>query len=479
MKFCKNILDEILLFSVGVVKDSKKGTTTCSEQVLEIISFVILNKIDFKENYFFVEFRNTNDIYQNLPFNYLFLNLCSKLLIQKFIQLISSTGFEEIEKLNQNMIIKCLKALYLLDTDIEFTPNRENFWMNMELISKFSGYSQTKQLESMKIMPFVFPFTYRLTILNTFFANIKKTKINQIIAEHEQYEINLLISRDHMFEETLNLYLNNMLDPFKKWKISFVDKFGNREEGVDAGGLYKEFLFKLSEQAFAQQAGLFIESNSGFLMPNPNSAKISHVHLQIFEFLGFIIGKGLIDDIKLWPNFSLFFLNNILEIENPFTQLKSYDPDLYKNLVSLKNYEGDLENDYGLNFTLNEGNKNEITTIELITEGKNINVNNSNKLLYINKVAQYKLFYQIKDQCEAFRRGLMKICDEDVLKVFTADELRQLIYGFDKENLDISDLKINTEYGILFFNMLFRKLGLFEKNRERHSSIFLGNFRRV
>jgi hypothetical protein len=80
----------------------------------------------------------------------------------------------------------------------------------------------------------------------------------------------------------------------------------------------------------------FVECNTGFLMPNPNSSQISQFHLKIFELSGFIIGVGLLHDIKLVPNFSVFYLNNILEIENPFTELKSYDPDLFKNLVNLK-----------------------------------------------------------------------------------------------------------------------------------------------
>lgn len=464
MKYSTNskLIDEIIFYSVDIVRESKKGFIPSSEEILEIISFAILNKIEFKENYFFVEYKTTNninDIYQNLPFNFMYLNLISKLFITVFTNLISKTNLDDLDKLNQNLIIKGLKSLYMLDADIEFTFNRDAFWTNMELISKFSGYSQTKQLESMKIMPFVFPFNYRLTVLYSHFKNLKRNQLinlNMHYEEEEQgYETNLTISRDHIFDETLNLYLNNKLRPFIRWRITFVDRFGKREEGVDAGGLYKEFLFKLSESAFSQNGGLFIESNSGFLMPNPNSDKVSPIHLQIFEFLGFIIGIGLVDDIKLWPNFSLFFLNNILEIENPFTELKSYDPELYKNLVLLKNYDGDVENDYGLNFTMNEEKYGKTVTIELIPNGKNVNVTNSNKLLYINKIAQYKLSLQIKEQCLAFRRGLLKVCDDDVLKVFTADELRQLIYGFDKENIDVADMKMNTEYGKNIYKFIY------------------------
>ena len=184
----------------------------------------------------------------------------------------------------------------------------------------------------------------------------------------------------------------------------------------------------------------------GFLMPNTASANVSNIHLKIYEFLGFIVGISMIEDIKIWPNFSPFFLNDVLDVENSFIELKNYDSELYKNLVSLKSYEGDIENDFSLNFTIIEENNGKSKFIELIENGVNINVDNNNKLLYIKKVAQYKLYYQFKNQIESFKRGLCHIIDEDILKLFTADELRQLITGFDKP-IDIIDLKLNTRYG--------------------------------
>jgi len=456
------LTDEILLYSIDFIKE--KGIKNNLFELLEIICFAIINKIESKENYYFIEFRNTKDIYQNLPFNFMYLNLISKFLIQKFSQLISITNLEDYDLLYHRLIVKCLKALYFLDNEIEFSFNKEAFWSNLELISKMTGYSQNKQVESMKIMPFIFPFKSRLTAMYEYFEFLKSSRIVQYnqYDEDSRRNYNLTIHRDHIFEETLNLYLNNQLDPLSVWRITFIDRHGMREEGVDAGGLFKEYIYKLSEQVFSTNSKYFVESNSGFLMPNPDSSVISPFHLKIYEFCGFLIGIGLIHDIKTAPNFSLFFLNNILELENPFTELKSYDADLYKNLVNLKNYEGDVENDFGLNFTLNEQREGKMQTVNLIDNGNKVNVNNHNKLLYIKKVAQYKLTHQIKNQCEAFRRGILNVIqNEIILQIFTADELRQLIYGFDKEAFDVGDLKVNTEYGkeYCFIIILIRILG--------------------
>ena len=80
----------------------------------------------------------------------------------------------------------------------------------------------------------------------------------------------------------------------------------------------------------------------------------------------------------------------------------------------------------------------------------------NNKLLYIKKVSEYKLKYATLDQCSAFRKGLLCVVDYDILKVFTADELRQLIYGFGKEGIDINDLQMNTVYGKNLILILYR-----------------------
>ena len=172
----------------------------------------------------------------------------------------------------------------------------------------------------------------------------------------------------------------------------YVDKFGHKEDGVDAGGLYKEYMYKLSEEAFGAKIGLFKESATGFLLPNKEAYKISSKYLSMYEFLGFITAKAILDDIKLYPNISPIFYNNILEIENAFTDLKEYDSELYKNLTMLKTYEGDVENDFGLTFSITEEDSlsKKTRNINLIENGENIAVNNNNRLLYIKKMTELK-----------------------------------------------------------------------------------------
>ena len=485
LKFCPNINDEILTFSVKLLEkiypsivtntksflqqnnkeikflekyDSK--TIETNEIFFEIISFFILNKIFYKSNYFFIEFKTTKNIYENLPFNYYYLNIISKYLITLFTDIMLKVNIEEIEFLNQNMIIQCLKSLYNLDNDISFTPNKDSFWNNMELVSKIS--TSTKQnllIEKMKIIPFIFPLNIRLNFFEKEFKRIKEENRNAILnhinnnnfPDYDLYEnessiCEMTIPRESIFNTTFMYYMQNLLNPYKNWKITFVDKLGNKELGIDAGGLFKEFIYKLTEEGFSNKEKLFVESESGFLLPNKDIYKLNSNYKDAYKFLGFITGKALIENVKIYPNFSPIFLNNILEIENSFNDMKSYDFELYKNLVNLKNYEGDVENDMGLTFSISENNGNKTRNINLIENGENISVTNNNKFLYIKKVTEYKLYYQFKEQCQYFKDGLSNAINMEILHIFTGDELRQIIYGFEKDVFDVNDMRINIDY---------------------------------
>ena len=456
--------NRIILFK----KESKEEMEE-NENIFEVISFVVLNQINYKSNYFFVEFKTTKNIYENLPFNYLFLNMFSKYLITLFTQIIAKTNFEDLNIISENMIIMCLKGLYLLDGDINFTPNREEFWNNMELVSKMTGTNKVLLLEKIKLIPFIFPLKTRLEIGVKEMKRLKEERGNSLrnfmnnrnyfggfdeeMFEDEANTVNIKIPRDSIFNTTFMYYMQNVLKPYGKWKITFIDKLGQVEAGVDAGGLFKEYLYKLSEEAFSNKLGFFEESQIGLLIPTRDAlhANTNYNYSCSYEFLGFIVAKAICEDIKIAPNFSPIFLNNVLEIENSFIDLKLYDPELYKNLVIIKTYEGDVENYLGLTFclTIEEGGKTR--NFDLIENGSNIPVTNANRLTYIKKVTDYYLTYQFKNAVENFRNGINRIINMDILRLYTGEELRQIIYGFDKDAFSVSDMQSNCN--IVGFNM--------------------------
>ena len=110
-----------------------------------------------------------------------------------------------------------------------------------------------------------------------------------------------------------------MLSPYKRWVVTFVDKLGKVEQGVDAGGLYKEFMYKLSEDSFSSKLGYFEESQIAYLflfIPTRDAlhANKNYNYGSTYYFFGFIVAKAIVDDIKIYPNFTPVFLNNVKDL---------------------------------------------------------------------------------------------------------------------------------------------------------------------
>jgi ubiquitin-protein ligase E3 C len=111
----------------------------------------------------------------------------------------------------------------------------------------------------------------------------------------------------------------------------------------------------------------------------------------------------------------------------------------------LKAYDGDAR-DLCLSFTVvntDFGNREEI---ELMPGGAQIDVTNENKNRYIAMVAKYHIHDKLKEQSEAFTRGLWDVIEKKWLLLFNEPELQVLISGAFDGTIDVSDLKANTIY---------------------------------
>ena len=111
----------------------------------------------------------------------------------------------------------------------------------------------------------------------------------------------------------------------------------------------------------------------------------------------------------------------------------------------LKTYDGDAA-DLCLAFTITKDDFGGTREIPLIPNGSNIEVTNSNKQRYIGLVAKYYVVDQIKEQSEAFTRGLWDVVDPSWLRLFNEPELQVLISGASDGKVDVEDLRRHTRY---------------------------------
>ena len=143
--------------------------------------------------------------------------------------------------------------------------------------------------------------------------------------------------------------------------------------------MFKEFLTNLSQIVFNPNYGLFLMTEKEKeLYPNAQSHMLfPNNDLNYFSYLGRVLGKAMYEGITLEPKFADFFLRKLIGKQNSLNDLRSLDPDLFKQLIQLKTYEGNME-DLMLGFTVSDENEltGERREIELFTGGTNVNVTN-------------------------------------------------------------------------------------------------------
>jgi ubiquitin-protein ligase E3 C len=307
----------------------------------------------------------------------------------------------------------------------------------------------SRSLQLLREIPFVIPFDDRVQVL---FDNIEldRENLRGVPSEPSEFDfghgsVRVTIRRPHILEDAFDKLFRLGVRLKERLQITFVDEHGNVEPGIDGGGLFKEFLTELLTACFHPDLGLFRSTDSNYLYPNPDSALLDLPvdHLQLFHFVGRVVGKALYSGIQIEPQFANFFLRECLGSYNSVDDLESLDPVMYKNLMFLKKYEGDIE-DLSLTFTVDHIVNGHTTTVPLVRGGADLAVTRENRVRFIYLTADYKLNKQLRAQSKAFVAGLRDLVSKDWLDTFSSDELGLLISG--APTIDLADLRTHTNY---------------------------------
>lgn len=299
----------------------------------------------------------------------------------------------------------------------------------------------TRAYDILKQAPFLVPFTSRVKLFTTQLAAIKERPGSHSLFNRSSFKIR----RDHILEDAFN-QLSTLPEEDLRGviRVTFVNEFGVEEAGIDGGGIFKDFMENITRAAFDMQYGLFKETIDHLLYPNPGSGMIHEQHLQFFHFLGIILGKAMFEGILVDIPFATFFLSKLKQKHNYLNDLPSLDPELYRHLIFLKRYEGDLS-ELELYFVIVNNEFGEQTSEELIPGGKNIRVVNDNVITFIHLVANHRLNTQIRQQSSHFLRGFQQLIQKDWIDMFNEHELQLLISG-SVDGFDVDDLRSNTNY---------------------------------
>jgi len=303
----------------------------------------------------------------------------------------------------------------------------------------------------LKLMPWSVPFFLRV-------ERFEKVRLeHRRVSQEAQPQVRVCVQRARLFDSVLAALKDVRGDLLRrKVSVQFINDEGLPEAGIDAGGLFKELWTQLTAIVFDPRFGLFSFTNAESgkeLYPNPSSSLLSGFDDETtFELLGRVLGKALYEGVTVETRFARFFLHYLSGRAVHLHHLPSLDQELYKSLMFLKTYEGNVEEDLCLSFTSSiefgtggGGGGGGGTDIDLVPGGSLIPVTNANRLSYIHLLAEYRLSGAISVQKEAFLNGLRDVLPSAWLTPFSAPELQILISGA-HSGIDINDLKANTLY---------------------------------
>ncbi|XP_055020199.1 ubiquitin-protein ligase E3A-like [Boleophthalmus pectinirostris] len=254
--------------------------------------------------------------------------------------------------------------------------------------------------------------------------------------------LRLKVRRDHIIDDALvRLEMIAMENPADLKKQLYVEFEG--EQGVDEGGVSKEFFQLVVEEIFNPDIGMFTyEERTRLFWFNSSSFE----NEGQYTLIGIVLGLAIYNNCILDVHFPMVVYRKLMGKKGTFRDLADANPVLHQSLKELLEYEGSVEDDMMITFQISQtdlfGNA---LMYNLRENGDKIPVTNDNRKEFVSQYADYILNKSVEKQFKAFRRGFHMVTNESPLKyLFRPEEIELLICG--SRNLDFLALEETTEY---------------------------------
>ncbi|UZJ54316.1 hypothetical protein CBS101457_003636 [Exobasidium rhododendri] len=251
--------------------------------------------------------------------------------------------------------------------------------------------------------------------------------------------LQLSVRREHVFADSFMRLQRHTGPEIKHGKLNV--RFWH-EEGIDAGGVTREWFSILARAMFNPDYALFAPCAADRTTYQPNRASaINPDHLAFFKFVGRVIGKAIYDGRLLDAYFTRSFYKHILGKAVDYRDLESIDPEYFKSLDWM--LENDITDILDLTFSVDTEEFGETQVIDLKQGGSAIAVTEQNKQEYVRLVTEQRMTLSIRKQIDAFLEGFHDVIPHELIRIFTEQELELLISGL--PDIDVNAWKNNTE----------------------------------
>ncbi|ODQ47649.1 hypothetical protein PICMEDRAFT_71697 [Pichia membranifaciens NRRL Y-2026] len=252
-------------------------------------------------------------------------------------------------------------------------------------------------------------------------------------------QCHIKVRRDCLLEDSFREVMRQTPEDLKK---RLMIKFEG-EEGLDYGGVSREFFQQLSHEVFNPAYGLFkyASSDNYTLQINPNS-NINPEHLNYFKFVGRVVGLAVFHRRFLDAFFVGAMYKMMLRKKIVLQDLESVDSEMYKSLCWM--LENDITDILYESFSVEEDRFGEKVTIDLKPNGRDVEVTNENKREFVELKTEWIISKPVEGQFRSFMEGFNELIPQELVQVFDERELELLIGGL--AEIDIDDWKKHTDY---------------------------------
>ncbi|CDJ67695.1 E3 ubiquitin-protein ligase, putative [Eimeria necatrix] len=256
----------------------------------------------------------------------------------------------------------------------------------------------------------------------------------------------LRVRRSHLVQDTLQqIACNSSRDSHinntnlrKALKIKFIG-----EEGVDQGGVTKEFFQLLVDELFSPDYGMFSldeESQMHWFCPYSLEGRYR------FELIGILCGLAINNAVLMPMNFPLVLFKKLLGWPSASLEdLYALHPQVARSLVCVLRASREELESMGLTFNVASDFLGQVREDALGSHDPSDSVTIENRDEYVQLYLEHVLDVSVREQYSAFEDGFYRCVDKTTISLFRPEELQLLLLGKEEE-LDVSLLQKAATY---------------------------------
>lgn len=276
--------------------------------------------------------------------------------------------------------------------------------------------------------PFILPISLKSEYIKSENNDMMKNKLQDaffralFIGETSPY-FYITVNRSNLYNDMFRLFMKvDDSEIMKEMKISFEG-----EEGVDSGGITKEFFQLISDN--------LVQDNFLFTIKNNVLWFSEEISTEKYEIIGKLVGIALYNDMILNIPFPTFLFKIFLNKQPELNDLNEIEPEICNSLKQMLEFSEEELGVLEQTFSITRNGK----SIDLIPNGKYIPVNIHNRDTFVKRYAEYLMTIEMKTNIDGIKRGFLSVIRMSTINFLHPTELEKIIVGC--STIDIEKLK--------------------------------------